>query len=340
MRHATRKAVFQHVIAGAIFFALGHFYAKRFGETGGRNRPSLSASLDPDHVGRAELVEAGLDYTLKSHKAFLVVAVISAPRNAERRRAIRETWLNLEKQLRSEVIHFFVVGRKGLHAETLESLEAESAENKDVLLLPNVEDSFDQLTTKVLATFLQLHKSVDFSYLLKVDDDSFVVVDKLHDELKHTNYPSGLYWGFFDGRGPVMRGEKEKYRETEYFLCDLYIPYALGGGYVLSANIVGFLAANAAMLRPYRAEDASVGTWLAPLKIHRVHDTRFDTEWRSRGCANTDLVSHKQSVEEMRSKQYSLVSRGTLCERETVVRRAYEYNWKVPPSKCCPRKKT
>ena len=73
---------------------------------------------------------------------------------------------------------------------------------------------------------------------------------------------------------------------------------------------------------------------------YRVHDTRFDTEWRSRGCANTDLVSHKQSVEEMRSKQYSLVSRGTLCERETVVRRAYEYNWKVPPSKCCPRKKT
>ena len=37
MRHATRKAVFQHVIAGAIFFALGHFYAKRFGETGGKS---------------------------------------------------------------------------------------------------------------------------------------------------------------------------------------------------------------------------------------------------------------------------------------------------------------
>ena len=50
----------------------------------------------------------------------------------------------------------------------------------------------------------------------QVDDDSFVVVDKLYDELKHTNYPSGLYWGFFDGRAPVIRGEKERYRETEY----------------------------------------------------------------------------------------------------------------------------
>ena len=41
-------------------------------------------------------------------------------------------------------------------------------------------------------------------------------MDKLYDELKHTNYPSGLYWGFFDGRAPVIRGEKERYRETEY----------------------------------------------------------------------------------------------------------------------------
>ena len=108
------------------------------------------------------------DLLLILSKAFLVVAVITAPRNAGRRKAIRETWLNLERHLRTEVVHFFVVGRKGLHSEVLESLEAESAENRDVLLLPNVEDSFDQLTTKVLATFVQLHKSVDFKYLLKV----------------------------------------------------------------------------------------------------------------------------------------------------------------------------
>jgi galactosylxylosylprotein 3-beta-galactosyltransferase len=119
-------------------------------------------------------------------------------------------------------------------------------------------------------------------------------------------------------------------------LCDQYIPYALGGGYVLSVDLVRFISANANILRTYRAEDASVGTWLAPLKVHRVHDTRFDTEWRSRGCSNTDLVSHKQSVQEMRSKQYSLVSKGVLCEREMTLHKTYEYNWKVPPSKCCP----
>ena len=272
-------------------------------------------------------------------RAYLVVAVISAPINGERRRAVRQTWLNLEGHLRTEVIHFFVVGTKRLHSKVLEDLKEENAKYKDMLLLPNIEDSFDQLTAKVLATFVQIHKSTDLNYLMKVDDDSFVVIDRVYDELKQTNYPSGLYWGYFNSNSVVRSNESEwaRYIETEYELCDHYIPYAFGGGYVLSANLVGFIANNAKMLRPYRAEDASVGTWLAPLKIHRVHDTRFDTEAHSRGCANTHLISHKQSVEEMRSKQHSLLSSGMLCDQETVKWMAYDYNWNVAPSECCPK---
>lgn len=41
-------------------------------------------------------------------------------------------------------------------------------------------------------------------------------------------------------------------------------------------------------------EDVSVGIWLAPLRIERRHDRRFDTEWRSRGCLNHYVITHKQ----------------------------------------------
>jgi galactosylxylosylprotein 3-beta-galactosyltransferase len=116
-------------------------------------------------------------------------------------------------------------------------------------------------------------------------------------------------------------------------LCNLYIPYARGVGYLLSVNLVRFISAKANILRTYCAKDASVGTWLAPLKVQRVHYTRFNAEWLSRGCSNTDLVSHKQSVQKMRSKQYSLVAKGVLCEREKALHKTYTYNWKVPPSK-------
>lgn len=51
--------------------------------------------------------------------------------------------------------------------------------------------------------------------------------------------------------------------ETEYNICDLYVPYALGGGYVLSKKCVDFIARNTEMLRLFKNEDVSVGTWLA-----------------------------------------------------------------------------
>jgi galactosylxylosylprotein 3-beta-galactosyltransferase len=52
------------------------------------------------------------------------------------------------------------------------------------------------------------------------------------EELKNSNYPKGLYWGFFDGRAPVQI--QGKWAEKDYKICDRYLPYALGGGYVLS----------------------------------------------------------------------------------------------------------
>lgn len=168
-----------------------------------------------------------------------------------------------------------------------------------------------------------------------MDDDSFVQLPLVLEDLKNTNFEESLYWGFFDGRAPVFN--KGKWAEKDYHLCDKYIPYALGGGYVLSQNLVQFITDNAKYLQKFKSEDVSVGTWLGPLKIHRIHDVRFDTEFRSRGCSNQYLVSHKQSVEDFRSKHYSLEAKGQLCEKETQLRKSYVYNWNEVPSKCCLR---
>lgn len=83
------------------------------------------------------------------------------------------------------------------------------------------------------------------------------------------------------------------------------------------------------------SEDVSVGAWLAPLDITRIHDTRFDTEYMSRGCNNSFIITHKQTPESMRTIFKHFVKTGNICEREFVSRRTYEYNWNVPPIKCC-----
>lgn len=87
--------------------------------------------------------------------------------------------------------------------------------------------------------------------------------------------------------------------------------------------------------RQYLSEDVSVGVWLSPLNITRRHDVRFDTEYLSRGCNNSYLVTHKQTPENMKELYSNIVNTGKLCENEKKTRKFYDYNWKVLPSKCC-----
>ena len=262
----------------------------------------------------------------------LLVLVLSAPSHTATRQVIRETWA---KHLPDGTSLRFVIGSSQLSENSLSSLNEENNLSKDLLLLDQIKESFADLTRKVLAMLKYSHENIKFNFLLKVDEDSFVRVDKILDELL-SKPQDRLYWGFFDGRAHVKKGGK--WQEGDYVLCDRYIPYALGGGYVISSDIVKFVALSSEMLQLYKNEDVTLGTWLAPLNVNRVHDSRFDTEYKSRGCYNSYLVTHKKSPEELRALQMNIDSKGTLCKKETRVRLSYNYDWSVPPSQCCERK--
>jgi galactosylxylosylprotein 3-beta-galactosyltransferase len=57
----------------------------------------------------------------------------------------------------------------------------------------------------------------------------------------------GLYWGYFAGDGEIQ--SQGRWKEDKWFLCDRYVPYALGGGYVISSSIVDYIANNVDVLR-------------------------------------------------------------------------------------------
>ncbi|XP_005057889.1 PREDICTED: beta-1,3-galactosyltransferase 6, partial [Ficedula albicollis] len=229
----------------------------------------------------------------------------------------------------------FVVGTAGLGAEELRSLELEQSRHRDLLLLPELRDSYENLTAKVLATYVWLDAHLDFQFALKADDDTFVRLDVLVEELR-AKEPRRLYWGFFSGRGRVKSGGK--WKESAWLLCDYYLPYALGGGYVISADLVRYLRLSSDYLNLWQSEDVSLGVWLAPIDVKRVHDPRFDTEYKSRGCNNRYIVTHKQSIEDMLEKHQTLAKEGKLCKEEVKLRLSYMYDWGVPPSQCCQRK--
>lgn len=268
----------------------------------------------------------------KEFSVFLVVLITTGPKYTERRSIIRSTWL---AKIDPDVHALFVIGTEGLPVEDIQNLSMEQLRHHDLLLLPDLRDSYENLTHKLIYMYSWLDQKVDFKFVLKADDDTFARLDLLKEELK-AKEPRRLYWGFFSGRGRVKTAGK--WKESAWELCDYYLPYALGGGYVLSADLVHYIHLNAAFLKIWQSEDVSLGAWLAPVDVKRLHDPRFDTEYKSRGCSNKYLVTHKQSLEDMLEKQQTLQRDGHLCKEEVKLRLSYIYDWSVPPSQCCQRK--
>lgn len=277
--------------------------------------------------------QGSLDSSIeKPRSVLLLVVVISAPNMVSKRQAIRRTWKNL---LPHDASLWFVVGTLG--SKLASSLVDELHLYNDMVLLNEVEESYNSLSEKLIASLSWAWRTWKFRFLMKVDDDTFVLIDLLTKELRsmpERRVP--LYWGFFDGRQTPKR--VGKWKEQNFVLCDRLLPYAKGGGYILSAELVGYITCSAPGLARFRSEDVAVGVWLAPFKLERRHDVRFDTEWISRGCDNRFVVTHKQSEEDMLTKYAELRKHGRLCAVESRRRGSYEYNWSVPPSHCCKRK--
>ncbi|XP_060851834.1 beta-1,3-galactosyltransferase 6-like [Rhopalosiphum padi] len=251
----------------------------------------------------------------------LLVLVLSDVKNLNQRDAIRETWA----QTKGDFKILFVVSKDTF-------LNAEKLLHDDILEVDE-KDEFRLLTRKITASFSSVY-DINFDYLLKCDDDSFVNVPLIVNDLEHMP-KQRFYWGYFDGAAPIK--DSGKYKETGWIACNRYLPYALGGGYVLSKDLIIFIVKNRDYLSFFASEDVSVGAWLSPLNITRKHDRRFDTEWCTRGCQNTYLVTHKVSPEMMRQYWSNIIQTGKLCDKEFKTRASYEYNWSVKPSECCVR---
>lgn len=177
----------------------------------------------------------------------LIILILTSPENFEQRNAIRKTWLS-EKH--ASVKHLFAVGTWGVLPEQREKLLLEDKRFNDLLLLPHLQDAYGILTKKLLYSLKEIYKYYDFDYLLKCDDDTYVIVDKILRELdkwQNKGTKKELYWGFFNGKAQVKRSGP--WKETDWFLCDYYLPYALGGGYILSYNLIRFIISNMDILK-------------------------------------------------------------------------------------------
>ena len=210
---------------------------------------------------------------------FIVVLSTSSKKGRDARYVIRKTWIQKCQNRVPPILVKFAIGTDGLSHSENEELINEDKIHNDLLLLTNLHDTYNNLTRKVLYSFLWASHNIKFLYLLKTDDDTFVFVDELYKQT-YQYYQAGtkkLYWGHFTMNQKVKKRPRSKWAEYNWFLCDHYLPYAFGGGYVISADLIHKIASMADYLQLYHNEDVSVGVWLSAYKIQRKNDGRFRT---------------------------------------------------------------
>ena len=205
---------------------------------------------------------------------FLLIVVPMRPYSFMVRKLIRNTWFSGYENS-SDVKLRFLVGTKNLSTETTDLLKKEQSHNGDMAFISDFQESYKALTNKTIEMLKWVHQHVNFSYLMKCDDDTFVYIDLLVRELRTRPKATGFYYGRIERNSPVITEPGDTWSDLDWDLGATYLPYAIGGGYVLSWDLVSKLARQASHLKWHPNEDTAVGSWLAPYHYERRTDHLF-----------------------------------------------------------------
>lgn len=179
------------MLACAVFFFIGCIFTN--------NVSRLECTEAPGNVVKDELSDSLSKYEY-------AVLVISGPDNEAKRDAIRTTWAKLTNNIFTEngellykwnhswirqsspekiIKFYFVLGTQGLNDSVMAKLKTENSRSNDLLLLDSIEDSYQNLATKMVHSLRWISTNMrGLKYLIKCDDDSFVRVDLIVKDLE------------------------------------------------------------------------------------------------------------------------------------------------------------
>ena len=270
-----------------------------------------------------------------TNRYFTVVLVHSAVNQTSRRESIRSTWLSHSMTAMEDgatsLAYWFVIGGQGIHQPDIRDLKEEQRKFRDLLILFNVDNGYHDLPRRTLYSMVHLSKHYQFTFLLKTDDDVYINTPLVLQEMKQLWPKKRLYWGRFSCHNPPM--EDGRWKEEKWHWCDVYYPYAYGGMYVLTYDVVTLVANNAPYLQLYSCEDVSLGTWLGPYNLVRVNDIRIFVE-HSQHCSRGFIAVHipsRQVSKVIHKTHEDLKRKGVLC---TKLMYQDLLSWKGLPQEC------
>ncbi|XP_019507343.1 PREDICTED: UDP-GalNAc:beta-1,3-N-acetylgalactosaminyltransferase 2 [Hipposideros armiger] len=172
-------------------------------------------------------------------------------------------------------------------------LKEESSFYKDIVFV-DVVDTYRNVPAKLLNFYKWTVETTSFDLLLKTDDDCYIDLEAVFNRIAHKNLDGpNFWWGNFRLNWAVDR--TGKWQELEY-PSPAYPAFACGSGYVVSRDIVQWLASNARRLKTYQGEDVSMGIWMAAIGPKRYQDSLWLCE---KSCEPGMLSSPQYSAQEL-----------------------------------------
>eukprot|EP00041_Stephanoeca_diplocostata_P022266 m.529358 g.529358 ORF g.529358 m.529358 type:complete len:483 (+) comp22017_c1_seq2:275-1723(+) len=120
---------------------------------------------------------------------FLFIAIGVAPKNFERRQALRDTWLQWAGAEDTTIAHRFFTekptkGSRGYTEGIIEQLEAEAERFGDMVFQPGASGYGNENGRRALFTIEWALQHYNYAYFLRVDDDGFLCLRQLLVELR------------------------------------------------------------------------------------------------------------------------------------------------------------
>jgi len=222
---------------------------------------SASGSGSPPAIKLAATSSDTRNCKENGYRRFMI-SVVSSPKHFLAREAIRQTWAADARSV-GITVKFFI----GQLPEDQMNLNKKiNEEGDDVVRLTDFTENYHNLTAKALGIFGYAHEKC-MTGVFKVDDDSYVRVNKLLEFLATQNDWNSLYAGVMVRDAPVFKDPNGRWYAYDQYPYETWPTYANGPGFFLGQKALGYISEHRGELNKIRIDDAAVGVWTQPLQL-------------------------------------------------------------------------
>ena len=272
-RLIDRRRLYKYLISGSVLVSVGLliYLNANFID-------STESNIPPSPTDGSTVIKT---------KCQILIMVLSTPKNSRNRELLRwSSYLGYPWVYNMTEIDFryiFILGKT--QDSSINDFVIKEAEMYGDIAIGDFRDSYSNLSEKVIWGFLYALANFDFTFCVKVDEDSFVNMSFLAaylSRIEPMTLPTFYAGKPRQGDLKVPKHGKFKVDHWENDQIDEYVQYNLGGGYILSQQAMSKVisAHKSKAIEVIKWEDVYIGMLaylvdIQPIRIYHFYISKF-----------------------------------------------------------------